>query len=148
MFALRAALVLCESGANWQVQAQPSTRGPLAIQTEDAVLRRKTGYLMIEHRGSVNCSARLLRPLGADLRTFASAGKDAWWPYSPNGAVIRCRALFEDAVTGKFQITDVCHYHLGLTYQKLNDWPGLAQNREKLLASTRIAACQRRRAGS
>jgi len=108
-----------ESQGNWQ-QAQTLYQKALAIQPEDALAANNLAYLMIEHRGSVNVALTLAQTARRGLPNLPNSADTLGWAYYHNGAYSVAAPFFEDAVK-KVPDNLTYHYHLGLTYQKLND---------------------------
>ena len=75
---------------------------------------------MLEHGGSVNVALTLAQAAHKGLPNQPSTADTLGWAYYHNGAFSVAAPLFEDA-TRKAPGSADYHYHLGLTYQKLND---------------------------
>jgi tetratricopeptide (TPR) repeat protein len=108
-----------ESQGNWQ-QAQTLYQKALAIQPEDALAANNLAYIMIEHRESVNVALTLAQTARRGLPNLPNSADTLGWAYYHNGAYSVAAPFFEDAVK-KVPGNLTYHYHLGLTYQKLND---------------------------
>ena len=123
---------LYESQGNWQ-QAQSVYQKALAIQPEDALAANNLAYIMIEHRESVNVALRLAQTARRGLPNLPNSADTLGWAYYHNGAYSVAAPLFEDAIN-KVPENSTYHYHLGLTYQKLNDLPRARTEFEKTIS--------------
>jgi tetratricopeptide (TPR) repeat protein len=110
---------LYEGQGNWQ-QAQALYEKALAIQPDDALAANNLAYLMLEHAGSVNVALNLAQTARRGLPTVPNSADTLGWAYYHNGAYSVAAPLFEEAVK-KVPSNATYHFHLGLTYQKLND---------------------------
>jgi tetratricopeptide (TPR) repeat protein len=108
-----------ESQGNWQ-QAQTLYQKALAMQPENALAANNLAYIMIEHGQSVNVALTLAQTARRGLPNLPNSADTLGWAYYHNGAYAVAAPLFEDAVK-KVPENLTYHYHLGLTYQKLND---------------------------
>jgi len=110
---------LFESRGNWQ-QAQRWYEKALSIQPEDALAANNLAYLMLEHGGNINVALTLAQTARRGLPDLANSADTLAWAYFHNGAFSVAAPLLEDAVK-KAPGNSTYRYHLGLTYQKLND---------------------------
>jgi len=110
---------LYESQGNWQ-QAQTLYQKALAIQPEEALAANNLAYIMIEHGENVNVALTLAQTARRGLPNLPNSADTLGWAYYHNGAYSVAVPLFEDAVK-KVPGNLTYHYHLGLTYQKLNE---------------------------
>ncbi len=110
---------LLESKGNWQ-EAQSIYEKALAIQPEDALAANNLAYVMLEHGGSVNVALTLAQTARRGLPQLPNSADTLGWAYYKNGAFSVAASLFEEAVR-KVPNNQTYHYHLGLTYKKLND---------------------------
>jgi len=108
-----------ESTGNWQ-QAEATYQKALTIQPENALVSNNLAYLMLEHGGSVNVALTLAQTARKGLPDLPNSADTLGWAYYHNGAFSVAAPLFEDAVK-KAPSNLAYHYHLGLTYQKLNE---------------------------
>jgi tetratricopeptide (TPR) repeat protein len=108
-----------ESQGDWQ-QAQTLYQKALAIQPENALAANNLAFIMVEHGESVNVALTLAQTARRGLPNLPNSADTLGWAYYHNGAYSVAAPLFEDAVT-KVPENLTYHYHLGLTYQKLND---------------------------
>jgi len=92
----------------------------LSIQPDDPVAANNLAYLLLEHGGSVNVALNLAQTARRGLPDQANSADTLGWAYYHNGAFSLSAPLFEDAAK-KVPANLTYHYHLGLTYQKLND---------------------------
>ena len=110
---------LYESMGNWQ-QAQASYQKALSIQPENPLAANNLAYLLLEHGGSPNVALTLAQTARKGLPNLPNSADTLGWAYYSNGAYSVAAPLFEDAVK-KVPGNQTYRYHLGLTYQKLND---------------------------
>jgi tetratricopeptide (TPR) repeat protein len=122
---------LYESQGHWQ-KAQELYQKALAIQPEDALAANNLAYIMIEHGGSVNVALTLAETARRGLPTLANSADTLGWAYYHNEAYSVAAPLFEEAVK-KAPGNLTYHYHLGLTYQKLNDLKRAREEFEKTI---------------
>ncbi|HYT23066.1 MAG TPA: tetratricopeptide repeat protein, partial [Candidatus Polarisedimenticolia bacterium] len=108
-----------ERQGNWQ-QAQTLYQKALAMQPEDALAANNLAYIMIEHGESVNVALTLAQTARRGLPNLPNSADTLGWAYYHNEAYSVAAPFFEDA-TKKDPGNSTYHYHLGLTYQKLND---------------------------
>jgi Flp pilus assembly protein TadD len=110
---------LCETKGDWQ-QAETLDQKVLGLQPDEPLASNNLAYLMLEHGGSVNVALTLAQTAHKGLPNLPSATDTLGWAYYHNGAFSVAAPLFEDAAK-KAPGSPNFHYHLGLTYQKLND---------------------------
>jgi tetratricopeptide (TPR) repeat protein len=110
---------LFESKGDWQ-QAQTLYQKALSIQPEHALAANNLAYLMLEHGGSVNVALTLAQTARRGLPDLPNSADTLGWAYFHNAAFSVAAPLFEDCVK-KVPANQTYHYHLGLTYQKMND---------------------------
>jgi Flp pilus assembly protein TadD len=108
-----------ESIGNWQ-QAETTYQKALALQPENALASNNLAYLMLEHGGSVNVALTLAQNARKGLPNLPNSADTLGWAYYHNGAFSSAAPLFEEAVE-KVPSNLAYRYHLGLTYQKLNE---------------------------
>ncbi len=108
-----------EALGNWQ-QAETAYQKVLSIRPDDPVASNNLAYLMLEHGGSVNVALTLAQNGHKGLPNAPSSEDTLGWAYYHNGAFSVAAPLFEDAIK-KVPANLTYHYHLGMTYQKLND---------------------------
>jgi len=121
-----------ERQGNWQ-QAQTLYQKALAMQPEDALAANNLAYIMIEHRESVNVALTLAQTARRGLPNLPNSADTLGWAYYHNGAYSVAAPFFEDAVK-KAPGNLTYHYHLGLTYQKLNDFAKARTEFEKTIS--------------
>src|SRR5207248_3149607 len=110
---------LHETQGDWQ-QAQTLYEKALAIQPEDALAANNLAYIMIEHKESVNVALTLAQTARRGLPNLPNSADTLGWAYDHNGAYSVAVPFFDDAVQ-KAPGNLTYRYHLGLTYQRLND---------------------------
>ena len=108
-----------ESTGNWQ-QAETTYQKALTIHPENALASNNLAYLMLEHGGSVNLALTLAQTARRGLPNLPNSADTLGWAYYHNGAFSVAVPLLEDAVK-KVPGNLAYRYHLGLTYQKLNE---------------------------
>ena len=108
-----------EAAGNWQ-EAENAYQKALAIDHENALAANNLAYLMLEHGGSVNVALTLAQTARKGLPGLPNSADTLGWAYYNNGAYSVAAPLFEDAVK-KVPANLAYRYHLGMTYQKLND---------------------------
>lgn len=111
--------VAYEGLGNWQ-EAQAAYQRALAIQPDDALPANNLAYLMLEHGGNVNVALTLAQAARRGLPNLPNSADTLGWAYFQNGAYSLAGALLEEAVKGA-PSNAAYRYHLGMTYQKLND---------------------------
>ena len=104
---------------NWQ-QAQTAYQKTLSIQPDNPLAANNLAYLMLQHGGSPNVALTLAQTARQGLPNLPNSADTLGWAYYGNGAYSVAAPLFEDAVK-KAPENQAYRYHLGLTYQKLND---------------------------
>jgi Flp pilus assembly protein TadD len=108
-----------ERQGDWQ-GAQTAYQRALAIQPEEALAANNLAYLMLEHGGNVNVALTLAQTARRGLPNVPNTADTLGWAYFQNAAYSLAAPLLEEAVKGA-PPNPTYHYHLGMTYQKLND---------------------------
>ncbi len=108
-----------EKRGNWQA-AQPMYKKALLIEPDHPLAANNLAYIMLEHGGSVNVALTLAQTARRGLPNLANSADTLAWAYFHNGAFSVAAPLLEDAVK-KAPDNSSYRYHLGLTYQNLND---------------------------
>jgi tetratricopeptide (TPR) repeat protein len=108
-----------ELQGNWK-QAEASYEKVLSLRPDDPLASNNLAYLLLEHGGSVNVALTLAQAGHKGMPNVPSSADTLGWAYYHNGAFSVAAPLFEDAIK-KVPANLTYHYHLGLTYQKLND---------------------------
>jgi len=121
-----------ESIGNWQ-QAQTTYQKALTIQPDNALASNNLAYLMLEHGGSVNVALTLAQTARKGLPDLPNSADTLGWAYYHNGAFSVAAPLFEEAVK-KAPSNLAYRYHLGLTYQKLNETVQARTQFDKIIA--------------
>jgi tetratricopeptide (TPR) repeat protein len=120
-----------EAQGNWQ-QAQTLYEKALAIQPDDALAANNLAYILLEHGGSVNVALTYAQTARRGLPDLPNSADTLGWAYYHNGAFSVAAPLFEDAVK-KVPGNLTYRYHLGLAYQKLNDFVQARTQFEKII---------------
>jgi len=110
---------LYERAGNWQ-QAESTYQKALAIDSENALASNNLAYLLLEHGGSPTVALTLAQTARKGLPNLPNAADTLGWAYYNNGGYSVAAPLLEDAVKATPN-SQAYRYHLGLTYQKLND---------------------------
>jgi cellulose synthase operon protein C len=110
---------LYEASGNWQM-AQTVYQKALAIQPDSALAANNLAYILLQHGGSVNLALTLAQAARRGLPNSPNTADTLGWAYYRNGAYSVAAPLFEEAVS-KTADNPAYRYHLGITYQKLND---------------------------
>src|SRR5262249_35650946 len=108
-----------EAQGNWQ-EAQSLYQHALGIQPEEALAANNLAYLLLEHGGNVAVALPLAHPARRGSPPFPASADTLGWAYFQNAAYSLAEPLLEEAVKGS-PTNAIYHYHLGVTYQKLND---------------------------
>ena len=110
---------LYESAGNWQ-KAQGNYQKALSMQPDNPQAANNLAYILLEHNGSVNLALTLAQAARRGLPNSPNTADTLGWAYYHNGAYSVAQPLLEEAVK-KASDNPAYHYHLGVTYQKLND---------------------------
>ena len=110
---------LYESTGNWQ-NAQTIYQQVLDSQPDNAVAANNLAYILLEHGGSVNLALNLAQTARRGMPNSPNTADTLGWAYYQNGAYSVAAPLLEEAVN-KTSDNAAYRYHLGITYQKLND---------------------------
>jgi tetratricopeptide (TPR) repeat protein len=111
--------VTYEARGNWQ-EAQSAYQRALALDPEGPLAANNLAYLMLEHGGNVNVALTLAQTARRGLPNVPNSADTLGWAYLQNGAYSVAAPLLETAVNSA-PSNATYRYHLGLTYQKLND---------------------------
>lgn len=110
---------LYENQGNWQ-EAQTLYQRALAIQPEEPLAANNLAYIMLEHGGNVNVALTLAQMARRGFPNIPNSADTLGWAYYQNAAYSLAEPLLEEAVKGA-PTNPGYRYHLGMTYQKLND---------------------------
>jgi cellulose synthase operon protein C len=108
-----------EGQGSWE-NAEQAYRKALAIRPDFGPAANNLAFLLLEHGGDVNVALSLAQTARRGLPTLPNSADTLGWAYYHGGLFSLAAPLFEDAVK-KDPANSTYHYHLGLTYQKLND---------------------------
>jgi tetratricopeptide (TPR) repeat protein len=108
-----------ERAGNWQ-QAESTYQKVLTIDAENALASNNLAYLLLEHGGSPNVALTLAQTAHRGLPNLPNSADTLGWAYFNNGGYSVAAPLLEGAVKATPN-NQAYRYHLGLTYQKLND---------------------------
>jgi tetratricopeptide (TPR) repeat protein len=126
--------ILYEGQGNWQ-EAQSLYQRALAIHQDEALAANNLAYLMLDHGGNVTVALTLAQTARRGFPNVPNAADTLGWAYYQNAAYSLAAQLLEEAVKGA-PSNATYRYHLGMTYQKLND---IKRARMELEKSLRIA---------
>jgi tetratricopeptide (TPR) repeat protein len=108
-----------EAQGNWQ-SAQTAYERALAIQPGEPLASNNLAYLLLEHQGNVNVALTLALAARRGLPDLPNSADTLGWAYFQNGAYSMAAQQFEQAIKIA-PANPTYRYHLGVTYQKLND---------------------------
>jgi Flp pilus assembly protein TadD len=108
-----------EKSGNWQ-QAESVYQKTLAISPDNPIASNNLAYLLLEHGGSTSLALTLAQTARKGLPHVANSADTLGWAYYNNGGYSVAAPLFEEAVKA-LPNNQTYRYHLGITYQKLND---------------------------
>jgi Flp pilus assembly protein TadD len=123
---------LQERAGDWQ-NAESNYQKALALDSENAAAANNLAYLMLEHDGNVSVALSLAQTARKGFPNLANSADTLGWAYYHNAAYSVAAPLFEEAVK-KAPNNQAYHYHLALTYQKLNDAAKAKTELEKAIA--------------
>jgi tetratricopeptide (TPR) repeat protein len=123
---------LYENAGNWQA-AQTLYQKALSIQPDNPQAANNLAYLLLEHNGSVNLALTLAQAARRGLPNSPNTADTLGWAYYHNGAYSVAQPLLEEAVK-KVSDNPAYRYHLGVTYQKLNDHARARAQFEKVIS--------------
>ncbi len=92
----------------------------MTIDSENPLASNNLAYLLLEHGGSPTVALTLAQTARKGLPKLPNAEDTLGWAYYNNGGYSVAAPLLEDAVKAT-PSNQTYRYHLGLTYQKLND---------------------------
>lgn len=110
---------LQERMGNWQ-QAQANYQKALAIVPEDPIASNNLAYLLLEHGGSPTLALTLAQAARKGMPNLPNSADTLGWAYFNNNAYSVAAPLLESAVKATPN-NQTYRFHLGMTYQKLND---------------------------
>ena len=108
-------------GRDWQ-QAQDLYQKVLQIQPNYPVAANNLAYLMLEHNGDVNVALSLAQTGRRGLPNDPSAADTLGWAYYHQGAYESAIDTLQRAVNENPK-NPTFHYHLGMAYEKANNYP-------------------------
>ena len=110
---------LYEGQGNWQ-EAQTLYQRALGLQPEEPLAANNLAYIMLEHGGNITVALTLAQTARRGFPNLPNSADTLGWAYYQNAAYSLAEPLLEDAVKGA-PTNAGYRYHLGMTYQKLND---------------------------
>jgi tetratricopeptide (TPR) repeat protein len=123
---------LYERASNWQ-QAEATYQKVLTTDSENALAANNLAYLLLEHGGSPNVALTLAQAAHRGLPNLPNSADTLGWAYYNNGGYSVAVLLLEGAVKATPN-NQAFRYHLGLTYQKLNDPARARAELEKVIS--------------
>jgi Flp pilus assembly protein TadD len=108
-----------EKLGDWQT-AKATYQKALEIRSDDPYAANSLAYLLLEHNGDVTVALSLAQTAQKGLPKLPNAADTLGWAYYHNRAYSAAVPLFENAVKAAPN-NQTYLYHLGLTYQALND---------------------------
>ena len=108
-----------ETRGNWK-EAQTAYQRALALQPEEALAANNLAYLLLERGGNVTVALTLAQTARRRLPNVPNSADTLGWAYFQNGAYSLAVSLLEEAVKGA-PSNATYRYHLGMTYQRLNE---------------------------
>ena len=110
---------LYERSGNWQ-RAEESYQKALSLKPDDPFASNNLAYLLLEHNGDKTVALSLAQAARKGLPNLPNSADTLGWAYFHNRAYSAAAPLFEEAVKATPN-NQTYRYHLGLTYQKLQD---------------------------
>src|ERR1700721_3925429 len=111
---------LLETRNQWQ-EAEDLYRKALAIRPDYALAANNLSYLMLEHGGDLNVAVSLAQTARKGMPDSSYSADPLVWAYYKQGVYQSAIGLFQEAIKSDAQ-NPTYHYHLGMTYQKANDF--------------------------
>jgi tetratricopeptide (TPR) repeat protein len=108
-----------EGQGSWE-SAEQAYRKALAIRPDFGPAANNLAFLLLEHGGDANLALSLAQTARRGLPTLPNSADTLGWAYYHGGLFSLAAPLLEDAVK-RDPANSTYHYHLGLTYQKLNE---------------------------
>ena len=105
----------------------------MAVEPENAVAANNLAYLLLEHGGSPTVALSMAQTARKGRPNLPNAADTLGWAYYANGGYTVAAPLLEEAVKATPN-NQAYHYHLGMTYQKLNDPARAKSELEKAIA--------------
>ena len=110
---------LYEKSGDWQL-ARDTYQRALAIQADEPLASNNLAYILLEHGGDTNVALTLAQTARKGLPKLPYTADTLGWAYFHTGAYSAAAPLFEEAAKARPD-RQTYHFHLGLTYQKLQD---------------------------
>jgi tetratricopeptide (TPR) repeat protein len=123
---------LYERSGDWQ-NARDNYQKALAIQPENALAANGLAYILLEHNGDVNVALTLAQTARKGFPNLPNTADTLGWAYYHTRAYSAALPLFESAVKSQ-PTSQTYHYHLGLTYEKLQDHARAKAELEKAIS--------------
>jgi cellulose synthase operon protein C len=120
-----------ESRGNWQ-QAQTLYQQALQIRPDDPASANNLAYLLIEHGGDKNMAVSLAQTARRGMPSSANTADTLGWAYYYQGAFPSAVDTLQAAIKDSPE-NPTYHFHLGLAYQKNNDFSHAKEQLERAL---------------
>ncbi|MGA6958677.1 MAG: tetratricopeptide repeat protein, partial [Candidatus Acidiferrales bacterium] len=111
---------LLETRNQWQ-EAEDLYQKALQIQPDYALAANNLSYLMLEHGGNVNVALTLAQTGRKGMPDSPNAADTLGWAYYQQGVYSASIDLFQEAIKANPE-NPTYHYHLGMAYQKSNNF--------------------------
>jgi tetratricopeptide (TPR) repeat protein len=108
-----------ETQGNWP-QAQSAYQRILSLQPEDSLAANNLACILLDHGGNVAVALTLAQTARRGLPNLPNTADTLGWAYYHNAAYSLAAPLLEEAVEGR-PSNGTYRYHLGITYEQLND---------------------------
>ena len=109
-----------ETRGDWQ-QAEDQYQRALQAQPDYPVAANNLSYLMLEHSGDVSVALSLAQTARRMLPNLPTTADTLGWAYYNQGAYPSAVDALKEAVSGDDK-NPTYHYHLGMAYQKTNNY--------------------------
>jgi tetratricopeptide (TPR) repeat protein len=113
---------LLETRQQWQ-DAEDLYQKALAIQPDYALAANNLSYLMLEHGGDLSVAVSLAQTARKGMPDSPNSADTLGWAYYKQGVYGSAIDLFQEAIKGSGQNPNpTYHYHLGMAYEKANNF--------------------------
>jgi tetratricopeptide (TPR) repeat protein len=112
---------LLEARNDWQ-KAEELYQKALQIQPDYPVAANNLAYLMLNHEGNINVALSLAQTARRGLPDLPNSADTLGWAYYQQGVYNAAIDMLQQAVKGDSK-NPTYHYHLGLAYQKADNFP-------------------------
>jgi tetratricopeptide (TPR) repeat protein len=102
------------------------------VQPDHPIAANNLAYLLLEQSGNVDVALSLAQVARRAMPEFPSTADTLAWAYYRKGTYGLAVPLLEDALKNQPQ-NPTYHFHLGMTYSKMNDRKRARTHLEKVL---------------